>query len=379
MNSKKIFVKNLDAETLKDFNKCANFDFVEKSALMPDAHKGFVAPIGSVFLTKEKIVPSWVGFDIGCGVLAIKINHEKDFFNIISRNKKEIFEKVKKEIPMGKSKYNKIENIDIKTKKEFKKIIKKLEYKNPPKTLFKKIQNKGLPQLGTLGSGNHFIELCFDEKKNIWIIIHSGSRGIGKIIATYFMKIASKETQDYLNTNWLDSKSLDGKNYLDFIDFCLDFAFLNRIKMADRIYEILKEYQNDITYEIWANKTHNHILSENGFFVHRKGATPAKLNEKGIIPANMSEGSFLIEGLGNNDFLQSSSHGAGRLLSRTQAKINLKLKDFENSMENIIADVSFKTIDESPKAYKNIYEVLKLQKKNIRILKHLKPIINWKG
>ena len=142
-----------------------------------------------------------------------------------------------------------------------------------------------------------------------------------------------------------------------------------------------KVLKKKIKFTIWTNKNHNHALKESGLFVHRKGATPAKRGERGIIPANMRDGSFLVVGKGNKDFISSSSHGAGRALSRSQAKKNLNVDSFKKQMQEagVIGNFTIDSLDESPEAYKNIYKVLDMQKESIRVVSHLKPFINWQG
>ena len=283
---------------------------------------------------------------------------------------------------MGEARYNHIQNITLDTKNKFKKLLEKFKSKEHDNEIYKYIKNKSISQLGTLGSGNHFIELSLNETKDeLWFIIHSGSRGIGHKVAEIYMKKASKNETKYEETHPLKDDSLEGKEYLNILEFGLEFALLNRIEMAEKVKIALKEILNDenITYEIWTNKNHNHAIYENGFYIHRKGATPAKKKERGVIPANMRDGCFLVEGLGNKEFLESSSHGAGRVLSRIQAKKQITMKEFETSMIGIIGTINEKTIDEAPKAYKNIYDVMEMQKKSVKIIKHLKPIINWKG
>ncbi|MDP2628800.1 MAG: RtcB family protein, partial [Nanoarchaeota archaeon] len=142
------------------------------------------------------------------------------------------------------------------------------------------------------------------------------------------------------------------------------------------IENVLKE---KLKTELFTNKNHNHAILEKGKYIHRKGATPAKNGEKGIIPGNMRDGSFLVKGLGNPKFLHSSSHGAGRLLSRSSAREKITMKDFEKSMKGIKGTISQKTLDEAPMAYKNIDKIMDIQKRSVKILKHLKPLINWKG
>lgn len=377
------FALNLDKDTKKQFEKCINKEFVIKASLMPDAHFGYIAPIGSVIVTKDVIVPAWVGYDIGCGMLACKIKSKNPkLLEKIQKKSKEIFNDINKKIPMGKSKLNHIQNVSNQTKEKFKILLKKLKDKEHNPKIFKIIKDKSVSNLGTLGSGNHFIELGIDKNKEIWIIVHSGSRNIGHIIATNYMKIASNNENKYEITASIKADTQIGKEYLNLVEFSLEFALLNRIEMINKIIQSLKENleDNQIDFEIWTNKHHNHVIKdEQNNYIHRKGATPALKNERGVIPANMRDGSFLVEGLGNKDFLMSSSHGAGRLLSRKEAKKQININDFKKTMQKITANISENTIDESPFAYKNIYDVMDAQKKSIKIINHIKPIINWKG
>ena len=168
---------------------------------------------------------------------------------------------------------------------------------------------------------------------------------------------------------------------MNILDFGLEFALLNRMEMAYKVRDVLREVLNisNLDFSMWTNKNHNHAIFEGEYLIHRKGATPAKKGERGVIPGNMRDGSFLVEGFGDKDFLESSSHGAGRIYSRVQAKKNISMKEFKDSMEGICGTVTFETLDEAPQAYKNINLVMEVQKSSVKIIKHLKPIINWKG
>lgn len=377
---KKIFDYSLDAneETLKQFRECYSQDFVTSAALMPDAHRGYVAPIGAVLATKGYIVPSWVGFDIGCGMIAVRIKG-KDMLEKVKSNIDEIYNKVMNKIPMGVGNTNKEKNITQKTKENFRELLKKFEKGPHDKNIFNLLRDSALRHLGTLGGGNHFIELGF-YKKEIWLIIHSGSRGIGHKVAKKYMISASKSETDYEKTFPLDVTSQLGKEYLNILNFGLDYALLNRLEMSYKIVEILEDILKEkLKTELWVNKNHNHAIFERGFYIHRKGATPAKKGERGVIPGNMRDGSFLVIGLGNPKFLNSSSHGAGRALSRREAKEKISMNEFEKSMEGIKGTISIKTLDEAPMAYKNIDKVMKAQEKSVKITKHIFPIINWKG
>ncbi len=372
---------NVDKETLKQFKNCYSKDFVVAAALMPDAHLGYAAPIGAVLKTKGFVVPAWVGFDIGCGMIAIKISG-KELVEEVREKKNIIYRSVRKKVPMGVGDYNKPKNISKKTKKEFGELIKKFEKGNYDKNVLNFFKNSSLKHLGTLGGGNHFIELDYDSKKEkeLWLIIHSGSRGIGHKVAKKYMIHASGSKTEYEKTFPLDIKSDLGKEYLNVLDFGLRYALLNRLEIAGKVIEVLeKVLGKKLKHKLWVNKNHNHAIYEKGYYIHRKGATPAKKGEKGIIPGNMRDGVFLVEGKGNSKFLSSSSHGAGRSMSRRNAREKYNIKEFQKVMKGIKGNISQKTLDEIPMAYKNIFDIMKAHKQSVKIVKYLKPIINWKG
>jgi tRNA-splicing ligase RtcB len=376
----KIYGK-VDQATINQFKNCLKEPFVLDGALMPDAHYGYVAPIGSVIITKGVIVPSWVGYDIGCGVIAAKLKGAK-LLDTIRKDAKNIHKNVQAFVPMGLGKLNAEQNISKNTSIQFEKLLEKLEKQNIDSELFDWIKRKAKSNLGTLGHGNHFIEID-TSGKDAWIIIHSGSRNVGHKCATHYMKKAmeingAKENPE--KTYGIESNSDLGKEYLAVQEFCLEFALLNRIEILNEIIEVLKDIGLKVSYELWTNKNHNHAEELNGNkFIHRKGATPSKKNERGVIPGNMRDGTFLVIGKGNKRYLESSSHGAGRMMSKRKTRENVPMSDFKKSMKGITAQVNEKTLDESPFAYKNIFKVMKEQELSVKKYKHLTPIINWKG
>jgi len=409
---------NTDKKTIEQIKSCIKYDFVLDAALMPDAHSGYVAPIGSVIVTKNYIVPSWVGYDIGCGVLVIKLT-SKNLLSKVKNNSKYIFKKINQAVPLSKGVYNEITNLSRNTKKKYLELIE--EYKNKLSkddlNFFK--QRSTLLNLGSLGSGNHFIEIGYSSNKKrndeIWLIIHSGSRSIGHHIAEKYMKLAKKlntlnikENNNNKNNNKdnfeetfpVDISTREGNHYFNAQNFCIHFAKLNRLEIAYKIYEELEKLFNiKIEIEIWSNSSHNYLINikelksfnkqnldklkinfdKDKIFIHRKGATSARKDERGVIPGNMKDGSYLVIGLGNKDYLESSSHGAGRVLSRKDTKERIKIEEYKEAMKGIIANVNEKNIDESPFAYKNIHEVLEKQNKSIKVIEHIVPLINWKG
>lgn len=362
-----IFAEVLEQTALDQFESAMNQHFVVRGALMPDAHAGYSLPIGAVVETSGFVVPAWVGYDIGCGVCAMRTG-----FNVhdVKKHSLSIFNTIHNTIPTGfahhKEKYHwaTAEVPDICT----------------PTT--RSIYNKnGGNQLGTLGGGNHFIEIGADENDNVWIIIHSGSRGIGHAVATHYMKLASGDGKAREGHFGFDIHSQNGKDYLLDMEFCLLFALENRARMVDTVLDCIGEYCEDGSLEMqWINRNHNHAeVTINNTVVHRKGATHAEAGMFGVIPGNMRDGSFIVVGKGNDESLCSSSHGAGRVLGRKEASKVLDVSEFEATMSGVVAKVGTETLDESPFAYKDIFDVMKQQESLVEVVNHIKPIINIKG
>lgn len=360
----KIYSEAIEGKTLNQFYNAMEQDFAIKGALMPDAHFGYSLPIGTVVATDNVVVPAWIGFDVGCGVCALKTTFNKED---VIEHRDEIFKSVYRSIPTG---YN-----HHKTNQDW-------NYSNLNVTIkLQQIFNKnGLKQLGTLGGGNHFIEIGFDEDNKIWIIIHSGSRGIGHATATHYMKLASGDGKAREGHYGFDVSSTNGQEYITDLKFCLEFALENRKEMMRRITREIAYYCNgESDWTSLINRNHNHAEEKDGLWIHRKGATHAEKGMIGVIPGNMRDGSFIVEGKGNEDALCSSSHGAGRVLSRTKAKEQINKEDFKETMKGITAKVDKDTIDESPFAYKNIFLVMEQQKDLVIVLDYVKPLINIKG
>jgi len=379
----KVFAKNLEENVLTQFNECMSHEFTIDGALMPDAHFGYVAPIGAVLITNGVVVPSWVGYDIGCGVIALKLN-APNLLKKLKENLDLVHNKVQRNVPMGLGRLNPEQKISKETKEKLKELLKKLQKEAHNEDILNYLQRKALSNLGSLGHGNHFIEIDHIGKE-VWLIIHSGSRHMGHEVASRYMKAAMEAHGAKGNveqTFELDITSTLGKEYLAIQDFLLEFALLNRIEISKEVIQGLEETLGEkITSELWTNKNHNHAerIGKTQNYIHRKGATPSKKNERGVIPGNMRDGTFLVTGKGNKNFLESSSHGAGRAMSKTQAKKQFTMKQFQNSMKGIRAVVKEGTLDEAPFAYKDIFKVLKEQDASVKIIKHLKPILNWKG
>jgi tRNA-splicing ligase RtcB len=386
---------------------------------MPDAHAGYTMPIGAVCATKNMVVPQFVGFDIGCGMCAFKTDYTKAE---VETHATEIYNAIVEHIPLGSRKH--------KNHQPFKHDLGLTPFAESV------LNSTGLKQLGTLGGGNHFIEVGYGADEKAWIVIHSGSRGFGHKIASHYMIQAFLEKhnqEDELalrldeftkrNTSFkennpegfekallkfkhkqmlelnkkirpddikeicgLDVNSTLGKEYILDQHFALNFAVENRKLMIARIHEAMNDimggtYAFKVEDEVrFINRNHNHADYDevSKEWIHRKGATHAEVGMRGVIPGNMRDGSFVVIGKGNADSLNSSSHGAGRVMSRKKARANVDLEDFKASMQGITGTVDENTLDESPFAYKDIFEVMKLQDELVDVVEHIKVLINVK-
>ncbi|HHE04853.1 MAG TPA: RtcB family protein [candidate division WOR-3 bacterium] len=378
----KSWCKNPEEGALEQAVNLSSLPFVFKHvALMPDTHQGYGMPIGGVVATKGVIIPNAVGVDIGCGMSAVKtslkIEHLKRDTLI------QIIGNIKKVVPVGFEHH--VEDQDEKLLP-----ISYLPYKD---TIVSKEYQNALKQLGTLGGGNHFIEIQKDEKGYIWIMIHSGSRNLGFKVAKHYNDIAEK-----LNKKWYSSvkpelelaflpvDTYEGKNYLKEMKYCVDFAFANRKLMMQRICNFFSIYFEGASFNSIINIAHNYARLENHYgqnvFVHRKGATCARSGELGIIPGSQGTASYIVRGKGNPESFQSCSHGAGRVMGRNQAKRTLNLKEEIKLMDDkdIIHEIkTVNDLDEAPGSYKDIDIVMEEQEDLVDIVEKLTPLAVIKG
>lgn len=364
MKPHKIYADDLDNATLEQFFSALEQPFSVRGALMPDAHLGYSLPIGAVVATRDAILPSWVGYDIGCGMCAVPTSFAATQVRAASRD---IFDAIYRAVPVGFAHNRQPTPWDDALRLPRTAVVDKLLAKN------------GYHQLGSLGSGNHFIEIGADEEDRIWIIIHSGSRNLGHSVATHYMKLAAggKAREGHYA---LAVDSRDGRDYHKDLNFCLQFALRNRYEIIHRVVaQIQNVCAGDADWPRLINRNHNHAEEKEGLWIHRKGATHAESGMAGVIPGNMRDGSLIVVGKGNPEALWSSSHGAGRALGRKQAKRQLSLKSFRDSMYGITARVDQGTLDEAPAAYKNLEEVMARQRDLVTIRHRVRPIINIKG
>lgn len=359
-------------------------------AVMPDVHFGVGSTIGSVIPTRKAIIPSCVGVDIGCGMAVVRTtltSHQ------ISDNAQDIYDAICAAVPCGGgpkgSNAGNWERIPENVKKAYERLepgLKVILSKNG-----KASSKNPHSQLGTLGGGNHFIEVCIDEQDHIWFMLHSGSRGIGNRIGTVFIEIAKKE-MERLNRRlpnhdlaYLEEGTGSFDEYVEAVAWAQDYARTNRDLMMENIVRAVRKTipVKFMLTEDAVNCHHNYVQKEHHFgedlYVTRKGAVSARLGEYGIVPGSMGARSFIVRGLGNADSFHSCSHGAGRILPRGKAKNMITLKMHREATEGIVCRKDKDVVDESPAAYKDIDAVMAAQADLVEIVHTLRQIVCVKG
>ena len=377
----KLWLKDIEPGALNQAINLANHpNAFHHIALMPDTHVGFGMPIGGVLATKDVIIPNAVGVDIGCGICTVRTSLREIPINTL----KGIMGVIRQTIPVGfshqKFKQNNTLMPDVRHDSKEMPIVNQ-EYKS------------ALYQIGTLGGGNHFIEVQRGKDGFIWVMVHSGSRNIGYKVATHYNKLAKA-----LNEKWkinvplkwdlayLPLNSSQGQIYQKEMQYCVDFAFASRKLMMDRIKEAISYFFDDVIYNEMINIAHNYAAQEKHFgkkvIVHRKGATLANKETIGIIPGSQGMKSYIVKGKGNLESFESCSHGAGRRLGRRQARRQLDLKSEQKALDekSILHSIrSRRDLDEAPSAYKDVSIVMKNQDDLVEILVELEPLAVIKG
>lgn len=355
-------------------------------AVMPDVHYGKGATVGSVIATKEALIPAAVGVDIACGMGAILTNLTIEEIKEVGVST--LRTSIERTIPTGfhqhsSPAYQKYEDSTIYN--YVKDLIENFQTIHRPG--IKCTQEKAALQLGTLGGGNHFIELNHDSTGRIWIMLHSGSRYIGKELAEYHIKVAKNLPHNQQlpdkDLAYLIEGTPEFKDYLEAVDWAQQYAWLNRQVMAELIIRDLSHYFPHLKTPqmIWCH--HNFIKNENHYgenvWITRKGAINASKDVMGIIPGSMGTSSYIVKGKGNQASFESASHGAGRRMSRTGAKRNFDINDLDKQMAGIEFNRSCSVIDEIPGAYKDIELVMKNQEDLVEIVGKLDHILVVKG
>jgi len=384
----KIFTNDIDSESMTQLSNIAQLPFIHHHiAAMPDVHLGKGATVGSVIPSKDAIIPAAVGVDIGCGMNAVRISLKThDLPDSLRRSRRAI----EAAIPVGFD-MHKREAINASTWNAMEKPLRQITDKHPG--LIKMMRNFHHTwgrQLGTLGGGNHFIELCIDENDDVWIMLHSGSRGIGNVIGRYFINLAKKDMGNQLGH--LPDKDLayftDGAahfdDYVEAVNWAQDYAMVNRREMMRLSIKALQaELPPFVMTKEAINCHHNYVQKETHYgenvFITRKGAISARLDELGIIPGSMGAKSYIVRGKGSKVSFCSCAHGAGRKMSRTMAKRLFNRFDLTEQTEGVECRKDKGVVDEIPSAYKDIDTVMKNQHDLVEVVHTLKQVVCVKG
>ncbi len=361
-------IDQIEPKALEQLRNVAKLPFIfHHVAAMPDVHLGVGATIGSVIASRDAISPAAVGVDIGCGMLAVPLGKRLEQLGSLKR----VREKIEEVIPVGF---------------EGHKTAQKMTGLRPPSARIQSVWQKATYQMGTLGGGNHFIEICDDGLGQAWLMLHSGSRNVGKATAEIhirkaktLMKIWKIELDDP-DLAYFVQKSEAFHDYMEDLGWCQEYAYQNRQRMLDLI---LKRFDIQIDKKSVINCHHNYVATENHYgetvFVTRKGAIRARQNDLGIIPSSMGQKSYIVRGKGNPESFCSCSHGAGRQYSRTAARRHFTVSDLIKQTEGVECRKDRGVLDEIPGAYKPIDEVMDHQKELVEIVQELKSVLCVKG
>lgn len=378
----KLWLDDVEPGTMEQARNLANLPFVFKHvAVMPDAHLGYGMPIGGVMATEDMVVPNAVGVDIGCGMCASRTS----LTDISTDKLKAVLGEIRRTIPLG-FKHNR--------QRQDPHLMPKIkDGRLNDLAIVSREYNNALTQIGTLGGGNHFIEIQKGNDGHIWIMIHSGSRNLGFKVANYYNRLAIELNRKWgskIPTKWqlafLPVDSEAGRSYLQEMRYCVDFAYANRKLMMKRVQDALLAVTPPVFFDKLINIAHNYAALETHFhkqvIVHRKGATSANPGEIGIIPGSQGSPSYLVRGKGNPESFSSCSHGAGRKMGRKQAQRQLDLEKEKKKLDDqgIIHAIRGKgDLDEAAGAYKNIDEVIENQLDLVEVLVELRPLAVVKG
>jgi tRNA-splicing ligase RtcB len=392
----KIWTTDIEASALQQLHNMATLPFIHKHiAVMPDVHWGMGSTVGSVIPTIRAIVPASVGVDIGCGMVAAKLSIRPDQ---LPDNLRGVRSALEAAIPHGRTDngamndrgaWGDVPGTVVDEWTRLKEDTRFTEVKEKHSKLI--TQDSGARQLGTLGTGNHFVELCIDKENSLWLMLHSGSRGTGNRIGSYFIQKAKELMERYYvklpdaDLAFIPEAEPIFGDYWKALSWAQDYALTNRrLMMSHAMAALSIELGIPVNEGMLAvNCHHNYVSKENHFgsnvYVTRKGAVRVREGEMGIVPGSMGARSFIVRGKGNADAFNSCSHGAGRRMSRGQAKKQFTLADMEAQTAGVECRKDADVIDEIPGAYKSIDEVMANQTDLVDVVAELKQILCVKG
>ena len=377
----KLWLDDIEPGAFEQVKNLANLPFVfSHVAVMPDAHQGYGMPIGGVMASEEAVIPNAVGVDIGCGMCAV----QSSLSTLSTEQLKSILSEIRRTIPLGFKHHKKAQD---------QRLMPKLEGAISDLPVVSDQYQSALTQLGTLGGGNHFIEIQKGNDGHIWLMVHSGSRNLGFKVANYYNHLAGEMNRrlgSKIPSSWqlsfLPLSSAVAQAYLREMRYCVEFAYANRMLMIQRIKEAILAVVRPVTFGPIINIAHNYAALEEHYgkkvIVHRKGATRARAGEIGIIPGSQGTPSYIVKGKGSRESFESCAHGAGRKMGRKQAQRQLDLRQEKKRLDDqgiIHAVRSAGDLDEAAGAYKNIDQVIDSQLDLVEVLVELRPLAVIKG
>ena len=384
----KIWTDEIDEKSKQQLSNIASLPFVHHHvAAMPDVHLGIGATIGAVIATHKAIIPAAVGVDIGCGMLACRLSLTAN--DLDEKSLKKVFDQISRDVPVGRAQHPD-NRVLVHAAMPFEARLDAMTARHPQ--LLKSFGkfSKWMNQMGTLGGGNHFIEVCLDESDQVWVMLHSGSRGIGNALASYFIELARKDMERWMiqlpdrDLAYFPEGSEHFADYVEAVNWAQEYAMQNRESMLDLVLAALGRHlpEFDVTSEV-VNCHHNYVTIEHHYganvWVTRKGAIRAREGDLGIIPGSMGAKSYIVRGKGNPESFHSSSHGAGRKMSRTAAGKQFTAADLARQTAGVICRKDIGVVDEIPGAYKDIDTVMANQSDLVEPIYQLKQGLGVKG
>ena len=384
----KIWTDEVEPHARQQLVNLSTLPFIYRHvAAMPDVHSGIGATIGSVIATQNAIIPAAVGVDIGCGMIACRLSLEANDLSEVLLKK--VYDQINRDVPVGREQH-KEERALTDYALPFGTQLQRMTEKHPKLLKSFGKSSDWVRQMGSLGGGNHFIELCLDESNRIWVMLHSGSRGIGNAIGSYFIELARKDMERWMinlpdrDLAYFPEGTDHFDDYSEAVHWAQDYAYANRQAMLDLILAALTRHLPafQVTAEA-VNCHHNYVTRENHYgenvWITRKGAIRARAGDLGIIPGSMGAKSFIVRGKGNPESFCSCSHGAGRKMSRTAAEKAFTTADLARQTEGVVCRKDKGVIDEIPGAYKDIDEVMTNQEDLVEVVHTLKQVVCVKG
>lgn len=383
-----IWTDDVDERSKQQLANIASLPFIHHHvAAMPDVHVGRGATIGSVIATHKAIIPAAVGVDIGCGMVACRLSLTAN--DLDEKLLRKVYGQISRDVPVGRAEHSSARAL-VDAAQPFEPRLTAMTQRHPQ--LLKKFRRLStwINQMGTLGSGNHFIEVCLDEADQVWVMLHSGSRGIGNALAGYFIELARQDMERQMahlpddDLAYFPEGSSHFNDYVEAVTWAQEYAMQNRRSMIDLVLAALARHLPPfvVASEV-VNCHHNYVTVEHHYgadvFVTRKGAIRAREGDMGIIPGSMGARSFIVRGKGNPESFNSCAHGAGRRMSRTAAEKQFTKEDLVRQTEGVICRKDKNVIDEIPGAYKDIDVVMTNQTDLVEVIHTLKQLVCVKG